>query len=64
MRETLKDYTGRIIGYLDHEPNGDIIARDFYFKILGKYEKFTDTTKDFYGRILYRGNMVGMLFSR
>ncbi len=62
MREEIKDFSGRIIGYLDHQSNGDIIAKDSSFRILGRYDKAMDVTKDFYGRILYKGNMVGMLF--
>ncbi len=61
QRETMKDFYGRILGYLDHEGNGDITVRDFYGKILGRYERSSDTTKDFYGRILYRGNMAAAL---
>ena len=60
-RETIRDYAGLIIGYLDHESNGDIVVRNFSGKNLGHYEASTDTTKDFYGRILYRGNMAPAL---
>lgn len=38
-REVIKDFGGRILGYLEHQSNGDIIVKDFYFKILGKYDK-------------------------
>ena len=62
MREEIKDFYGHIIGYLEHQPNGDIIAKDFYGRNLGRYDKAMDVTKDFYGKILYKGNMVGMLF--
>lgn len=60
-RETIRDFAGSIIGYLDHESNGDIYARSFTGKNLGHYEASSDTTKDFYGRILYRGNMAPAL---
>ncbi len=60
-RETIRDFAGSIIGYLDHESNGDINVRSFTGKNLGHYEASTDTTKDFYGRILYRGNMAAAL---
>ena len=56
-REVIKDFGGRILGYLEYQSNGDIIVKDLYFKILGKYDKASDTTKDFYGRILFKGNM-------
>ena len=60
-RETIRDFYGSIVGHLEHEGNGDIVAKDFFGKILGRYEKSTDTTKDFYGKILYKGNMAAAL---
>ena len=60
-RETIREFSGVIIGYLDHESNGDITVRSFYGKILGRYERSSDVTKDFYGKILYRGNMAAAL---
>ena len=60
-RETIRDFGGRIIGYLEHESNGDITARSFGGQILGRYTARDDTTRDFYGRILYRGNMAAAL---
>ena len=60
-RETIREFSGSIIGYLDHESNGDVYVRNFLGKNLGHYEASTDTTKDFYGRILYRGNMAAAL---
>ena len=60
-RETIKEFSGSIIGYLDHEDNGDITVRAFSGKMLGRYEKSGDVTKDFYGKILYRGNMASAL---
>lgn len=61
MRETIREFGGSIIGYLEHESNGDIVAKSFTGRTLGRYERSSDTTKDFYGRILYRGNMAPAL---
>jgi len=61
MRETIREYNGMIVGYLDYESNGDIVVRSYAGKILGRYEKSYNVTKDFYGRILYRGNMAPAL---
>lgn len=60
-RETIRDYMGRILGYIDHEPNGNLTARGSNGTYLGFYDKFTDTTRDSSGRLLYQGNMVTML---
>ena len=61
MRETIKDYSGRIIGFMESQSNGDIIVKDAYGKILGRYDAATNTTKDVHGRILFKGNMAGSL---
>lgn len=60
-KETIRDFSGKIIGYYEFQSNGDIIVRDFYNKILGKYDKQFDVTRDFYGKVLARGNCIGML---
>lgn len=57
----IKDFYGRIIGKLETLPNGDIIAKDFFGKILGRYDAKTNTTKDFYGRIIASGNIAASL---
>ena len=60
-RETIRDYGGMIVGYLDHESNGDITVRGYNGLILGRYDKASDTTRSYSGRILYRGNMAAAL---
>ena len=60
-KETIRDSLGRIIGYYEHMPNGDITVRDFYGTILGYYRKNDDTTRNFHNVIVARGNCVGML---
>lgn len=60
-RETIRTFSGSIVGYLDYESNGDITVRSFSGKILGRYEARDDVTRDFYGKILYRGNMAAAL---
>lgn len=63
MKEPVKDFYGVILGWLDDQ--GDkIVATDFYGVILGFYKKSTDTTHDFYGRIICQGNAVtGLIMS-
>lgn len=63
--EAIKDWTGKIIGYIQTNPKtGDQIIRDFYRRILGKYDKKLNVTRDFYGRIIAKGNQVSMLLNR
>ena len=59
--EVIKDFYGRIIGYIRTEPNGNQVALNFYKQKLGTYDKQRDITKDFYGRILSKGNMLSSL---
>ena len=61
-KQAIRDFSGKIISWVEDMPNGDVVVRDFYGKILGKYDKYCDVTRDFYGKILARGNCVGMLY--
>ena len=63
--EIIRNYAGLGIAIYEHQDNGDIVVRDFSSRmILGYYRKSRDVTTDFYGRVLYRGNAVGMLIGR
>lgn len=61
MRDNVKDFYGRIIGWRDVQANGNVVAHDFYGKILGNYDKSLNATKDFYGRILTTGDTTAGL---
>lgn len=63
-KETIRDFSGRILGYKIHKPNGDIQIRDFYGRLLGTYRKSDNTTRDFYNRIVARGDQTSMLLGR
>lgn len=58
--EYIRDFqTRQIIGILRTLKNGDVEAREFSSRrILGYYRKNLDTTVDFFGRRLARGNCV------
>jgi len=60
-REPLRDFSGKIIGWLETEPNGNQALYDFPGKKLGTYEKNSNMTRDFYGRIIGHGNVLTML---
>lgn len=61
----IRDFNKRIIGIVRTDTNGDQTAIDFATRqTLGYYRKTLDHTTDFYGRILYKGNMVSLLFNR
>ena len=62
-RQEIRDFYGRLLGTLEDTGNR-IVARDFYNRILGYYYKDEDTTKDFYNRIVARGDAtVGLIMN-
>ena len=63
--ETIKDSAFRPIAILTYEDNGDIKVQDWQSRMtVGYYRKSRDVTTDFYGKIIARGNAVGMLIGR
>lgn len=62
-RQIIKDFHYKVIGYIDTEPNGNQIARDSALRVVGKYDKKLDVTRDFYGRVVGRGNTLSSLFN-
>ena len=61
MREPIKDFYGRVLGWL--EDQGDrIIATDFYGRRVGVYDKARNVTSDFYGvRVCDGDGTVGLI---
>ena len=57
MEIAIKDFYGSIVGYLEQCSNGDVIARSYSRKVLGRYRASDNRTVDFYGKILYQGDM-------
>ena len=61
--QTIKDFYGKILGYIRTEPNGDKTAFDFYRRKLGTWDKQKDITKDWLGRIVSSGDSLAVLIS-
>lgn len=64
MTETIRDFYGKILGYIETKVDGDKVARDFYKRILGYYKKSINATTDFYGRIIGKGDLTASLIYR
>lgn len=62
-KQIIKDWRGKIIGYIETDHQGNKVVRDFYRKVLGRYDKRADVTRDFYGRIIARGDQCGLLLT-
>lgn len=64
-RQPVRDFYQRIIGWIDTDTvTGDQTGRDFYQRIVGTYVKRFNQTRDFYGRVLYKGNMLAALIQQ
>ena len=63
IKQQIRDYKGKIIGTITVDDYGNKEVRDFYGRILGKYDKKADLTRDFYGRIIARGDQAAMLLN-
>ncbi len=60
-KEKIQDYTGKILGFVETDGSGNKVLRDFYGKILGKYNKSLDITQDFYGCQVAKGDCLMIL---
>lgn len=57
----VKDFYGKIIGYIEEDKLGNKTVKDFYKVVLGYYKKNMNATTDFYGKILARGDIASSL---
>lgn len=62
-KQTIKDFSGRIIGTIETDASGNKTVKAFSGKILGYYKKNIDATTNFTGKIIARGDATGMLFN-
>lgn len=56
-REAIKDYQGKILGWIEWSGNKKWLS-DFYGKRLGYYDQSLNKTFDFYGRQVGSGDIV------
>ena len=60
-RMTIKDFSGKIVGYIDVDDNGNKVVRKFNLMIVGRYDARLDVTRDFQNRVIARGDVSGSL---
>lgn len=63
-KQWIRDYAGRVLGSVETESSGNRIIRDQYGKVLGRYDKRADVTRDLYGRVVAKGDQSAMLITR
>ena len=57
----IREFSGKIIGYIYVAENGDKTVKAFSGKILGYYDASRDVTTNFGGKILYQGDASSAL---
>lgn len=63
-KEPIRDWTGKILGFIEVDSvTGDKKIRDFYGRVLGKYNKRLNITQDFYGRQVAKGDNLMLLLN-
>jgi len=64
-KETIRDRTGRIIGYIVTESNGNAYSEKFVGGRVGTYNKYTDEVYKFAGGYVGKGKglLASLLFS-
>lgn len=61
MRQTIRNFIGKIVGYIDTDNKGNKTVYDFQGRIKGYYKKDLNVTQNFYGQILTEGDSTGSL---
>ena len=54
--EPVKDWTGKVLGWVDTDKNGNQVVKNFGGRVLAKYDAKANKTTDFAGRKLSEGN--------
>lgn len=63
-KDPVREFNGKIIGWVESDLDGNQQVRNFIGTIIAKYDVNLNVTRDFYGKILTRGNTaVGQLFN-
>lgn len=63
-KEPIREFSGRILGWVETDKEGNQEVREFYGSIIARYDSKINVTRDFYGKILSQGNTaVGQLYN-
>lgn len=60
-RTPIREFSGKIIGWLEDDGNGNQRISNFVGRYLGTYEKSTNLTRNFVGKIIAHGNILTSL---
>ena len=59
----IRDWSGMIIGKIETDSKGNKTVRDFYGRILGRYDAACNVTREFTGRVIAKGDASAMLLN-
>lgn len=59
---TVRDWRGKIIGFVDFDKSGKKTVRNFHGQILGYYDPQFNVTRRFGGQVIAKGDQSSMLF--
>lgn len=62
MRETIKKFSGEIVGYYETDISGNKTVKDFMGRILGYYDSSRDVTMLFNRKVIAYGDVSGIFF--
>lgn len=61
---TLKDFYGKIIGFIETDEYGTQTIKNFYRQTLGWYYPKQNITRDFFQSVVGSGNLLTLLLER
>lgn len=64
VREPIREFGGRIIGWVDTDNQGNKTVRNFNYNIVAYYNKERNETRDFYGVKKSDGDTTMMYLER
>lgn len=65
QKDKIQDWRGKIIGFIETDTvTGNKVCRDFYGRIVGKYNKKLNITQDFYGRQVAKGDRLLLMLQK
>ena len=62
QEKAIKNFGGKIIGYISTDAEGSKTVMDYNRRILGYYDARRDETTDFYRRVIAYGDISGVFF--
>lgn len=63
-KQVLRDPLGQILGTIESDSKGNLKLKDYVGKLLGTYDKRTNTTRNYLGQLVGTGNLLTTLLNK